>query len=90
MNNPDQVAFGQLGSKFVSDTNQVSIPDGKTIVAVTAIAAVTFDNTGADEAKKTISESGFEHPSTIPEGVTIFGRIRKMKLTSGKALVYFG
>ena len=88
MNNPDQVAFGQLGSEYVTGTeaaDAATIPDGKVIVAVTAITAI---NMHADTA----SESGFDHPATCPEGVTFFGRMTAFRLgaASEKALVYFG
>tara|TARA_R100000406_G_scaffold84778_1_gene67932 strand:+ start:212 stop:481 length:270 start_codon:yes stop_codon:yes gene_type:complete len=89
MNNPDQVAFGQKGSAFASGVNAVDIPEGKVIVAVTAITAIQLD--GDD----TVSETGFGQPAatdTIPEGVTIFGRFTAFKLAGGsqRAMVYFG
>lgn len=84
MNNPDQVAFGQLGSEFISGTTAATIPSGKVIVAVTAITSI---NLHAD----TTSESGFEHPDTVPEGVTVFGRMSAFKIGAAeKAMVYFG
>jgi len=87
MNNPDQVAFGQLGSDFATGTGAVTIPDGKVVVAITALADAKLDGTN------TTVESGFDKPTAavaIPKGCTIFGRFTKVELDSGSIMVYFG
>ena len=86
MNNPDQVAFGQLGSDFVTGaTDTATIPDGKVVVAITALADATLDTTG------TVAESGFAVPTVaIPKGSTIFGRFTDVELDGGSVIVYFG
>lgn len=95
MNNPNQVAFGQVGSALASGTTPVIIPEGKVVVAVTALTACKFGNTS-------VVESGYGIPAkanadgtggdSIPEGVTIFGRFSTVVLAnaSERAMVYFG
>tara|TARA_R100001224_G_C3954291_1_gene126856 strand:+ start:120 stop:389 length:270 start_codon:yes stop_codon:yes gene_type:complete len=89
MNNPDQVAFGQKGSKFLSGSTQYdALAAGKCVVAITAITALVVDTTANTG---TVAQSGFEVPNAVPEGVTIFGRFDKVKIGgSEKAMLYFG
>ena len=91
MNNPNQVAFGQVGSALANGTNPVDIPEGKVVVAITALTAFKFHT-------DTAAETGYGSPTqgssgdTVPEGVTIFGRFSAVKLqnTGERAMVYFG
>lgn len=89
MNNPDQVAFGQKGSKFLSGATQYDASaDGKCVVAITAITALVVDTT---DGTGTVAQSGFDVPNAVPEGVTVFGRFDKVKIGgSEKAMLYFG
>jgi hypothetical protein len=90
MRNPNEVAFGQEGSKFIPDNSEHHEPPaGKVIVAVQAISAIDLKTSG------TAVESGFEAPAqgtTIPAGVTVFGRFTKVQLndTNQRAMIYFG
>ena len=89
MNNPDQIAFGQKGSHFLSGDgvfgdNAGEVPAGLNIVAVTALTACA--PTGS-----CVNDSGFSSPNRIPEGVTIFGRWSQFQIGSGeKAILYCG
>ena len=90
MNNPDQVAFGQKGSHFLSGATEWGsgsdeLPDGVVIVAVTALTACSPNANGV------VAESGFAEPDRIPEGVTIFGRWTAFQIAANeKAILYFG
>lgn len=85
MRNPDQVAFGQMGSAFVSGTGSVTIPSGTVVVAITAMENSTLNTTD------TTAETGFGIPTgTLPKGVTIFGRFDAVTMATGSAMVYFG
>jgi hypothetical protein len=91
MNNPNQVAFGQVGSALASGTTAVTIPPGKVVVAITALTAFKFHT-------DTAAETGYGSPAqgptgdTVPEGVTIFGRFSAVRLQNAaeRAMVYFG
>ena len=90
MNNTSQVAFGQLGSDFATGTGSITIPSGKTVVAITALADATFDVSG--DPKETRGESdSFDVPTVaVPAGCTIYGRFEAVKLSSGSIMAYFG
>ena len=46
MNRVDQAEFGQYGSEFLTGAGKsATIPDGKVIVAITALQATTLDAT---------------------------------------------
>ena len=89
MNNPDQIAFGQKGSHFLSGSGVFGddageVPAGLNIVAVTALTACA-------PTSNCVSETGFASPDRIPEGVTIFGRWSEFEIQAGeKAILYFG
>tara|TARA_R100001440_G_scaffold14544_1_gene24594 strand:+ start:9070 stop:9330 length:261 start_codon:yes stop_codon:yes gene_type:complete len=86
MNNTSQVAFGQLGSAFATGTGSITIPSGKTVVAITALAAAKLDSS-------TAVESGFDKPTNavaIPAGCTIYGRFTEVVLDEGSIMAYFG
>jgi len=90
MNNTSQVAFGQLGSAFATGTESITIPSGKTVVAITALADATFNVSG--DPKLTRGESAsFDVPTVaVPAGCTIYGRFEAVTLSSGSIMAYFG
>ena len=92
MNNTSQVAFGQLGSDFATGTGSITIPSGKTVVAITALADATFDVSGGAGSEATRGESAsFDVPTVaVPAGCTIYGRFEAVKLSSGSIMAYFG
>ena len=87
MNRVDQAEFGQYGSEFLTGAEKsATIPDGKVIVAITALEATTLD------ATNTTTESGFDKPVAtvpIPVGTTIYGRFTAVELDGGSCMVYF-
>jgi len=91
MRNPNEVAFGQEGSKFISGQGSSHLPpDGKVIIAIQALSAIDLKTAGT-----AVESSAFEAPAqatTIPAGVTVFGRFTKMQLNGDnqRAMIYFG
>jgi len=88
MNNTEQVAFGQYGSKSVSH-QAVSADEGSVFVAITALTNATLSG-DADSAV----DSGFSCPNdiAIPAGVTVYGRWTSLKTSAevGKLIAYQG
>lgn len=88
MNNTEQVAFGQYGSKSVTN-EAVSADDGSVFVAITALTNATLS--GDDDS---VVDSGFACPNdiAIPAGVTVYGRWTKLKTSAlaGKLIAYQG
>lgn len=85
MKRPDQVAFGQRGTKLTT-TAYVDAPKDTAIVAITVLKdsqTVTADSEDTD------TWANIAH--AIPKGVTIFGRFTKIKTsTAGGAIYYIG
>lgn len=88
MNNTEQVAFGQYGSKAVSNT-AVEPDSGSVFVAITALTNATLSG-----SSDTVAESGFTCPIdiAIPAGATVYGRWTKLKTSAeaGKLIAYQG
>ena len=86
MNNPEQAAFGQYGSK-VANNSAATADDDLVFVALTALTASTL--TG-----DTAAESSFTCPVdiSIPQGVTVYGRWTKVQTdaSANKLLCYQG
>ena len=86
MNNTSQVAFGQLGSKLISGTAEITPDSGKVFVAITAltdfvVSAIT------PEASRIADLDG----QTIPAGTTIYGRYTSITGTADDvAIAYMG
>ena len=56
--------FGQLGSVFNDGTAAIKPPTGKVFVAVTMVAATTFDDHGGLVAQQDSAGAGLEYIST--------------------------
>ena len=84
MNNTSQVALGQLGSALTT-ASAVTPPAGKTIVAITILAA--------SQNVTAISEDTSLFPSLsalpVPEGVTIYGRYSNILTSSANGAIYY-
>lgn len=83
MNNTNQVAFGQLGSKLTA-TSAVGAPSGKSIVAITVLADT--------QTVTATSEDTDLHPDlaiVIPKGVTVYGRYSDIKTTAANGAIYY-
>ena len=90
VNESSNVALGQAGAKFISDTEVHS----GTFVAITMLEDTVFN-----ALKPTDTVNGYGVGSyngntmaseTIPQGVTIYGRWSSIDLTSGLVIAYIG
>ncbi len=90
MNNTSQVEFGQLGSGFATGTGSITIPSGKTVVAITALADATFNVSGDPKLTRSENDSFAVPTVSVPAGCTIYGRFEAVKLASGSIMAYFG
>ena len=98
------MAFGQHGSMFVNATGDVDClpPVGMVFVAITCLAATTFDELVAEDNTKYFGGTGTDNShsrgigdlvtntDTFPQGLTIFGRWTKFDLAGGSVIAYFG
>ena len=86
----NNVALGQTGAKFISDT---AVHTG-IFVAITMLEDTVFNVlTPTDSAKGygVGSHNGNSMASeTVPQGITIFGRWSSIDLTSGLIIAYEG
>lgn len=95
--------FGQMGSGFVDNTDALTPPAGKVIVAVQFISDSTISklegvNTDDDAYFGTLAQVAanganskvVDTGNTMPAGVTVFGRYSILRLVTGSAIVYFG
>ena len=92
MNNPEQTAFGQYGSKVATDS-AATPDDGLVFVALTALTASTLTGTTAAEPNSS-GVGAFTCPVdiSIPQGVTVYGRWTKVETddSANKLLCYQG
>jgi hypothetical protein len=75
--------FGQLGSLAV-DNAAVTVPEGKSIIAITALATTSLTNlaSGGESLTGTVN---------LPAGVTIYGKWSTATVgASGSVIAYFG
>ena len=90
VNESSNVALGQAGAKFISDTEVHS----GTFVAITMLEDTVFNAlTPTDTTHGYVvgSYNGNTMASeTIPQGVTIYGRWSTIDLTSGLVIAYIG
>lgn len=75
--------FGQLGSAAVSDA-AVTVPEGKSIIAITALATTSL--TGLASGGESLTGA-----VNLPAGVTIYGKWSAATVdASGNVIAYFG
>ena len=90
VNESSNVALGQAGAKFISDT---AVHSG-TFVAITMLEDTVFNvltPTDTTNGYGVGSYNGNTMASeTIPQGVTIYGRLNSIDLTSGLVIAYIG
>lgn len=84
MNHTDEVSFGQLGLALSAAT-AANAPSGKTIVAITVLAA--------DQTITATSENTNIWPSLsalpVPQGVTIYGRFSDILTSDANGAIYY-
>ena len=84
------VALGQVGAKFISDT---AVHSG-TFVAITMLEDTVFNALTPTDTTNGYGVGSYNGNTmaseTIPQGVTIYGRWNSIDLTSGLVIAYIG
>lgn len=103
--NATQYGFGQLGSGYTTNGDEVTPPTGKVIVAITVVVDCKFEELSADrsnldggvayfgDADVDANGAGSQvvpTDETFPAGITIYGRWTKVELSQGAAILYYG
>ena len=90
VNESSNVALGQAGAKFISDT---SVHSG-TFVAITMLEDTVFNALTPTDTTNGYGVGSYNGNTmaseTIPQGVTIYGRWNSIDLTSGLVIAYIG
>ena len=90
VNEANNVALGQVGAKFISDTEVHS----GTFVAITMLEDTVFNALTPTDTTNGYGVGSYNGNTmaseTIPQGVTIYGRWNSIDLTSGLVIAYIG
>ena len=90
VNESSNVALGQAGAKFISDTEVHS----GTFVAITMLEDTVFNALTPTDTTNGYGVGSYNGNTmaseTIPQGVTIYGRWNLIDLTSGLVIAYIG
>jgi hypothetical protein len=90
VNESSNVALGQTGAKFISDTEVHS----GTFVAITMLEDTVFNALTPTDTTNGYGVGSYNGNTmaseTIPQGVTIYGRWNSIDLTSGLVIAYIG
>jgi hypothetical protein len=90
VNESSNVALGQTGAKFISDTESHS----GTFVAITMLEDTVFNALTPTDTTNGYGVGSYNGNTmaseTIPQGVTIYGRWSTIDLTSGLVIAYLG
>ena len=90
VNEANNVALGQVGAKFISDTAEHS----GTFVAITMLEDTVFNALTPTDTTNGYGVGSYNGNTmaseTIPQGVTIYGRWNLIDLTSGLVIAYIG
>jgi len=90
VNESSNVALGQAGAKFISDTEVHS----GTFVAITMLEDTVFNALTPTDTTNGYGVGSYNGNTmaseTIPQGVTIYGRWSTIDLTSGLVIAYLG
>jgi|TARA_R100000005_G_C4852579_1_gene118163 hypothetical protein len=90
VNESSNVALGQAGAKFISDTESHS----GTFVAITMLEDTVFNALTPTDTTNGYGVGSYNGNTmaseTIPQGVTIYGRWSTIDLTSGLVIAYLG
>ena len=90
VNESSNVALGQAGAKFISDTAEHS----GTFVAITMLEDTVFEKLRPTDTTNGYGVGSYNGNTmaseTIPQGVTIYGRWSSIDLTSGLVIAYIG
>ena len=90
VNEANNVALGQVGANFISDT---AVHSG-TFVAITMLEDTVFNALTPTDTTNGYGVGSYNGNTmaseTIPQGVTIYGRWSSIDLTSGLVIAYIG
>ena len=93
------INLGQAGVAFLTGTSTYTPPSGQIVVAIQFVEDSLFDSadaTTADSDWPTDAQGGPGTNSspikqtTMPQGLTVFGRWKTVALDSGSAFLYLG
>lgn len=105
LDNTVEYGFGQLGSGYTTNGDEVTPPSGKVIVAITITEDAKFEELVADTSNYSggvayfgdsdvdANGAGSQAVPTsdlFPAGITIYGRWTKIELGQGAAILYYG
>ena len=94
----NNIALGQGGVAYLTDTNLYTPPSGAVVVAITFVEDTVFTNNTTVESTNFTSNNvagpGTNADSfggdTFPAGLTIYGRFTMIDFASGAAMLYLG
>ena len=94
----NNLALGQAGVDYLTDTSTYEPPTGLVVVAITFVEDTIFTNNTTVEStnftSNNVAGSGTNADSfggdTFPAGLTIYGRFTAIDFTSGAAMLYLG
>ena len=93
------LALGQHGVAFLSDTSTYTPPTGQLVIAIQFVSDTLFDSADATTANSdwpTDAQGGpgtnsdAINQTTMPAGMTIYGRWKTVAFDSGAAFLYLG
>ena len=93
------INLGQAGVAFLTGTSTYTPPSGQIVVAIQFVDDSLFDSadaTTADSDWPTDAQGGPGtnsspiNQTTMPQGLTVFGRWKTVALDSGSAFLYLG
>jgi hypothetical protein len=93
------INLGQAGVAFLTGTSTYTPPSGQIVVAIQFVEDSLFDSadaTTADSDWPTDAQGGPGtnsspiNQTTMPQGLTVFGRWKTVALDSGSAFLYLG
>ena len=94
----NNIALGQSGAAYLTDTDLYTPPSGTVVIAITFIEDTIFTNNTTVESTN-FTSNNVAGPGTnsdsfggdsFPTGVTIYGRFTAIDLASGSAMLYLG
>ena len=94
----NNLAMGQAGVAYLTDTDGYTPPTGMVIVAITFIEDTVFTSNTTVEStnftSQSVAGSGTNADSfgsdAFPAGLTIYGRFTAIDFSSGAAMLYLG
>ena len=94
----NNLAMGQAGVDYLTDTNKYTPPTGMVVVAITFVEDTVFTNNTTVEStsftSNNVAGQGTGADSfggdTFPAGLTIYGRFTAIDFSAGAAMLYLG